>query len=99
MTVDVESLAEEVRKIAGRPTIGQLARGFLRTAADGLVQLEAENKRLRKERDLFKKVAVDAEGYFREYCQNNGIAEDSHYFEARILRQIRSAFAGRGCEE
>lgn len=47
MTVDVESLAEEVRKIAGRPTIGQLARGFLRTAADGLEQLEAENARLR----------------------------------------------------
>lgn len=100
MNIDTVALSVQVRKIAvERFREGSFSRGFLETAADGLVQLEAENKRLRQERDLFKKIAVDAEGYFREYCHNNGIAEGSHYFEASILRQIRAAFAGRGDEE
>lgn len=78
MTVDVESLAEEVRKIAGRPTIGQLARGFLLTAADGLVQLEAENARLRallentahSGLDLLSEMEyLDTKGHFEECCK------------------------------
>lgn len=78
MKVDAESLAEEVRKIAGRPTIGKLARGFLETAADGLEQLEAENARLRlllentahSGLDLLSEMEyLDTNGHFEECCK------------------------------
>lgn len=50
MNIDTVALSVQVRKIAvERFREGSFSRGFLETAADGLVQLEADNKRLSDE--------------------------------------------------
>ena len=46
MQVDTKALAENLREIAKRPSLGTFARGFVETAADGLLALEADNSRL-----------------------------------------------------
>lgn len=46
MQVNTKALAENLREIAKRPSLGTFARGFVETAADCLLALEAENERL-----------------------------------------------------
>lgn len=77
MKVDAESLAKKLRKIAASPATLLYARGILE-AADGLVQLEAENKRLRallentahSGLDLLSEMEyLDTKGHFEECCK------------------------------